>query len=298
VIKVQDLLIEHGESIVLFAFLAICSLWIGKSFGYFRLPENREAAGPKISLLQVVSLFAIYLGTMVIIGGGVAKYLLLFSSYFLNEETIHSPYYRPLISSFIQLITSFTAALFIFLFCRAQKDRASMFSIWKEHGSRTPIITDIGFGLLSWIISFPVVLFVGELFEFLIFVLFGPQQYEQVAVHYLKMSLSSSFVFAIAIFTVVIAAPVLEELLFRGFLLNFLKRYLGRMGAILVTSIAFALFHFSVSQNLGNIPLVASLFTLALFLGFIYERQRSLFASISLHMTFNIISVLRILLDS
>ena len=294
----RDLLIEHSESIVLFAFLAISSLWIAKSFGYFRLPQNRETTQPKISFPQLLSIFAIYLGTMIIIGGGVAKYSLLFSRYFLDEETIHSPFYRPLISSFIQLFTSFTAALFIFLFCRAQKDRASMLGIWKERGSNTSILQDIGFGLLSWIVSFPIVLFVGELFDFLIFVIFGPQQYEQVAVHYLKMSLSSSFVFAIAFFTVVIAAPILEELLFRGFLLNFLKRYLGRMGAILLTSIAFSLFHFSMSQNLGNIPLVASLFTLALFLGFIYERQRSLFASISLHMTFNIISVLRILLDS
>ncbi|MBI3211827.1 MAG: CPBP family intramembrane metalloprotease [Simkania negevensis] len=51
------------------------------------------------------------------------------------------------------------------------------------------------------------------------------------------------------------------------------------------------LFHLSSSQGVGNI----SLFIFALYLGFLYEKQCSLFASIALHMTFNSISVIRIL---
>jgi membrane protease YdiL (CAAX protease family) len=71
---------------------------------------------------------------------------------------------------------------------------------------------------------------------------------------------------------------------------------LGTKAAILLTSLAFALFHYSGSQEIGNVSLIASLFTFALFLGFIYEKQSSLFASIGLHMTFNLASALRILL--
>jgi len=294
---VQDLVIEHSESILLFAFLSTVSLWIAKSFGYFQLQDSQGSNVPKVSFLQVLGIFSIYLITMIIVGSAIAKFFYLLSTSFLSEETLYSPSYGPLLSSCVQLITTFLAGLFVILFCKGQKDRASMLAIWKEHDSHVPIIKDMGFGILSWIISFPIVLFVGELFDFLVFLLFGLQQYEQVAVHYLKMSLSSSFLFAIALFVVVIAAPILEELLFRGFLLNFLKRYLGRMAAILLTSIGFSFFHFSLSQKLGNIPLVASLFTLALFLGFIYERQRSLFAPIALHMIFNIVSVFRILLS-
>jgi membrane protease YdiL (CAAX protease family) len=65
--------------------------------------------------------------------------------------------------------------------------------------------------------------------------------------------------------------------------------------AILLSALCFALFHFAPSQGIGNISLVGSLFLFALFLGFIYERQASLFASVGLHMTFNTVSTFRIL---
>jgi membrane protease YdiL (CAAX protease family) len=65
--------------------------------------------------------------------------------------------------------------------------------------------------------------------------------------------------------------------------------------AIIFSALCFSLFHLAPSQGIGNISLVASLFLFALFLGFIYERQASLFASIGLHMTFNAVSTVRIL---
>ena len=94
--------------------------------------------------------------------------------------------------------------------------------------------------------------------------------------------------------TIVIAAPCIEEFLFRGCLQSFLKQYMSTKGAILFSSLCFSLFHFSLSQGLGNISLCASLFVFALFLGFIYETG-SLFASVGLHMTFNIVSAGRVL---
>ena len=65
--------------------------------------------------------------------------------------------------------------------------------------------------------------------------------------------------------------------------------------AIVFSALCFALFHYAPSQGMGNISLLATLFLFALFLGFIYERQASLFASIGLHMTFNAVSTFRIL---
>ena len=100
---------------------------------------------------------------------------------------------------------------------------------------------------------------------------------------------------AVALFTILIAAPIIEEFLFRGCLMTYLKRYMPPKGAITLSALCFSLFHFAPSQGFGNISLVASLFVLALFLGFIYERQASLFASIGLHMTFNAVSTFRIL---
>jgi membrane protease YdiL (CAAX protease family) len=125
--------------------------------------------------------------------------------------------------------------------------------------------------------------------------LFGVQAYEQVAVRYLKMALDSPPLLLTALFIILIAAPFIEELLFRGFLQNWLKSILGAKSAILIASFCFALFHLSASQGIGNISLAISLFSFSCFLGFIYERQRSLLASIGLHMTFNAVSCFRIL---
>jgi hypothetical protein len=109
------------------------------------------------------------------------------------------------------------------------------------------------------------------------------------------MTIDSPFMLSIALFTIIIAAPVTEEFIFRGMLQNWLKTKLGTKSAIITTSACFALFHLSSSQGLGNISLALSLFSFACFLGFIYEKKGSLYASIGLHMTFNAVSTLRIL---
>ena len=91
------------------------------------------------------------------------------------------------------------------------------------------------------------------------------------------------------------SAPLLEEFLFRGLFQTWIKKHLGVKAAILIASLCFALFHVSVAHGVGNLSLVPSLFVFSCFLGFIYERQKSLFASIVLHTTFNLVSTLRII---
>jgi membrane protease YdiL (CAAX protease family) len=294
----QDLMVEHLESIFLFAFLSIASFWIARTMGYFYWPKEhtppREAL-PLINFFQVVAVFAIYLISLLFLGNIFAYVFDFVAPIFVTREFLYSPSYPPVLSSIVQVVTTLVAAYLLYLFCKKQKDRKNMLAIWKHPHSHSSIAKDIGYGVITWAVSFPFVLLASELFDFLIYLFSGPQEYEQVAVQYLKMSIGSNILFIIAIFTILVAAPVLEELLFRGFLLNFLRRYLGRVAAIILSALAFALFHFSMSQSLGNFPLVGSLFTLALFLGYIYERQGSLFASIALHMTFNIISTIRIL---
>ena len=88
---------------------------------------------------------------------------------------------------------------------------------------------------------------------------------------------------------------ILEEFLFRGVLQNFLKKYFKRDVSIIITSLVFAFFHYSPSQKLSNISIIGSLFVLACFLSFLYERQKSLFAPIFLHATFNAISIINLI---
>jgi membrane protease YdiL (CAAX protease family) len=84
---------------------------------------------------------------------------------------------------------------------------------------------------------------------------------------------------------VVIATPVLEELLYRGLLQEALRGIgSGRWPAIAITSVIFAAMHW---QNTAP-HAVISLFVLSLGFGWAYERTGRLTASIVMHMLFNL----------
>ncbi|MDY6896919.1 MAG: CPBP family glutamic-type intramembrane protease [Cyanobacteriota bacterium] len=98
----------------------------------------------------------------------------------------------------------------------------------------------------------------------------------------LQIVLESQDNFALLTFfsTAAIAAPLFEELLFRGFLLPSLTRYLPLWGSILISSFLFAAVHLSLSE-------VLPLTVLGIVLGFVYSRSRNLLAPILLHSLWN-----------
>ncbi|MEH2467303.1 CPBP family intramembrane glutamic endopeptidase [Nostoc sp.] len=98
----------------------------------------------------------------------------------------------------------------------------------------------------------------------------------------LQLALESRDGVALGIFffTAAIAAPFFEEILFRGFLLPSLTRYLPVWGSILLSSLLFAIAHLSLSEIL---PLTA----LGIVLGVVYTRSRNLFAPMLLHSLWN-----------
>ncbi|MEH2435724.1 MAG: type II CAAX endopeptidase family protein [Nostoc sp.] len=98
----------------------------------------------------------------------------------------------------------------------------------------------------------------------------------------LQLALESQDGVALGIFfsTAAIAAPFFEEILFRGFLLPSLTRYLPVWGAILTSGLLFAIAHLSLSEIL---PLTA----LGIVLGVVYTRSRNLLAPMLLHSLWN-----------
>ena len=91
------------------------------------------------------------------------------------------------------------------------------------------------------------------------------------------------------LFTAAIAAPVFEEILFRGFLLPSLTRYMSTWAAIGLSSLIFATAHLSFSE-------VLPLTVLGAILGFVYARSRNLMSSILLHSTWNSITMIGLFL--
>ncbi|MBD2354149.1 CPBP family intramembrane metalloprotease [Tolypothrix sp. FACHB-123] len=98
----------------------------------------------------------------------------------------------------------------------------------------------------------------------------------------LQLALESQDSVALGLFyvTAAIAAPLFEEVLFRGFLLPSLTRYLPVWAAILISSLLFAAAHLSLSEIL---PLTA----LGIVLGVVYTRSRNLLAPMLLHSLWN-----------
>jgi len=89
-------------------------------------------------------------------------------------------------------------------------------------------------------------------------------------------------------FVIIVAAPIFEELFFRGFLIEGLRRgNLGDAGAIVLTSIFWASFH--IQYGLYEI---GTIFIFGLALGLARIGSRSLWVPISMHMTANLVATL------
>ncbi|NEQ51554.1 MAG: CPBP family intramembrane metalloprotease [Leptolyngbya sp. SIO3F4] len=80
--------------------------------------------------------------------------------------------------------------------------------------------------------------------------------------------------------TAAVAAPLFEEVLFRGFLLPSLTRYMPVWGAILLSSFIFASAHLSLSE-------VIPLTLLGAILGWVYTRSRNLLSPMLIHSLWN-----------
>ncbi|PIA43659.1 hypothetical protein AQUCO_01800013v1 [Aquilegia coerulea] len=87
---------------------------------------------------------------------------------------------------------------------------------------------------------------------------------------------------AMVLYAIVVAicAPMWEEIVFRGFLLPSLTKYMPVWCSILVSSVVFAIAHFNAQRML---PLIL----LGMVMGAVFTRSRNLFASMLLHSLWN-----------
>lgn len=81
-----------------------------------------------------------------------------------------------------------------------------------------------------------------------------------------------------------IAAPITEELVFRGCLYGVLRQLGGRWLAIILSAVVFALIH-------GHAASIPGLLILAVALALIYEATGTLWAPLALHTVFNVMSL-------
>ena len=139
--------------------------------------------------------------------------------------------------------------------------------------------------VMGWLLMFLPPIF---LVQALIYAWAGPEQSLQPIVEFLLQSRGWRERAAVAAVAVV-AAPVTEELIFRGCLYGVARTYLGRTAAIFGTSVLFALIHW-------HAPALPGLTLVGLGLALVYERCGSLWAPIAMHSAFNALNIVAALL--
>lgn len=89
---------------------------------------------------------------------------------------------------------------------------------------------------------------------------------------------------------IVIAAPIIEEVFFRGFLMTGLSStFVGSYGAILISSIIWASIHVQYEFHY-----LVVIFLLGILLGVARLKSGSLFLAIILHSSVNLLSVIEV----
>lgn len=136
--------------------------------------------------------------------------------------------------------------------------------------------------LKSFIYFLPVLFFTLILSKHVLF----EYSEQSIVIHSKSFTLENNFR---EIFSICIISPILEELFFRFIFYRTLKYFLGLFLAIFVTSFIFAIIH-------SNILAMPSLFILGFYLNFIFVRFQNILYPILLHIFFNTIMLIFIMI--
>lgn len=271
-------MVHEVSALIFLGLISAAILFLGARKGYFKIAPNTWTV--QINIFHVLGAFAIY--------------------FFITFVSMHFAlrFFKPTSHNHLSYLSWFNFSVSAASFCVLALYWALLpkrGNIARRDGELKQIKKDALAAIITWGLSFPLVLFLTHALEYLIYHLFGVSQVpDQVAVQFVKSTFSHPLYFILALSTIVLFAPFIEELLFRGFLQSYIRKHLGRREAIVVASVCFALFHFSFSQGLGNLAIIPALFVLSLFLGVLYEKQGSILAPMMLHAIFNAINVVNL----
>lgn len=267
---------QHLFSILAAFLLAWGALLCARKLGFFNWPK-KPAPPSFLNLKDCIQLFCLFITTQI--------FILPFTLYFFfikgHEESRLNAFYMGWIN--ILAIVMMAGILGIFFYFKWWKVKPLLLS--------DNIKSDIAIGLLSWLVAFPCAVAISQIIVFFLQDIIGFVLDDQTAVLQVKENLKYPVLFAASAFSVVFIVPVLEEIIFRGFLQTALKSFITPFQAIFFSAALFSFFHFSISQGVNNFNILITLFVLALFLGWVRERQGNLWPAIALHSLFNAVSV-------
>ncbi len=137
---------------------------------------------------------------------------------------------------------------------------------------------DVKTGIKHYLIVLPVIILAGFVVDFILRI-FGIVPEQQDILNKI-LNEDSLGVLTFMFFFGMLAAPVVEEILFRGFLQSAVRTAFGRLKAILISGFLFALVHL-------NVHVFLQIFILGLLLAYLFEKTESLIAPITVHICHN-----------
>jgi membrane protease YdiL (CAAX protease family) len=186
---------------------------------------------------------------------------------------------RPWLNLFMILVLAATISLYVFWI-----EKRTLNVVWGDFALTKKLFLKI-FGY--WCIAYPIVSVVNNGINYLMEKWVTFPVTDQVAVEQVKSAFAQPVLYALTSLGITILVPAVEEIVFRGFLQQWLKRYFSVYASVIITAIVFAFFHYSDTQGWMNVEIIVALFVFSLFLGGVRERYQSLNASIMLHAIFN-----------
>ena len=136
--------------------------------------------------------------------------------------------------------------------------------------------------------AYTVAAFMG--LNFIISIIIGLSGLEKYFSYEIVEQIISSGNAMVRILTIVVAAPVIEELCFRGIILNRLLSWLPLWLAVVIQALLFGIAHLNPVQGLYT-------FVIGLALGWLFIRYRKLWLCMAGHFAFNLPSTLGSLMD-
>ena len=148
-------------------------------------------------------------------------------------------------------------------------DRLAWWLVWTAAGSLivTPAILLFSNALPDWLAP-----------------IFGEKIEEQAAVENIRKSAGDSPFKLMLVLNAVLIAPIVEEVVFRGYFYGALKQKTSALFSAFITAALFSAAH-------NNVLAFLPLFGFALCLTLFYEASRSLWVPIGMHATFNAVNV-------
>ncbi len=265
----QSVLLEHSLVFLIASTAALISHRVASYFGFWK-EEGLYEKRPRGTYF----IFLFLLGFLIFLG---LQLVLIAIATLFQISRNSTPWFNAL--------TIFISSTGVWLFS-ISLPHSVKHHLWGNRPLRNFLI-----GMLCWTLAYPAVLAVGQLVGMLTWLVEPFPTPEQVAVRQVRQAQSNPLLLAVYLPLIAFIVPLAEEILFRGLLQSWLRSFLSFRPAVVVTSLIFALCHFADSQAAANWELLVSLFVLSLYLGYLYERQKSLWASIGLHALFNAISL-------